>query len=424
MLPRRGNIHVALTEFMDLTSTRHQLIILIYDDWDENERSFRRQKWTFHPRIGFRKGFFSTVLPFRFRSDRSLRLEEIMRISAHAIRFQVVFAGIFALALTALFAPSSAQDDRTRIIPLPEIMKNPSQVRVENGRVYIIDEHDLIVCDFSTGRLLRRIGKHGQGPGEFMYVPRSVTVFPDRLVVGDMQKVLFFSPEGEYLGQMMEPGRMRYPFLPIGDNFVGFASQYLNDGSSTAVGCIYNSNGRLIKTFYGEMPVLPPPPRREGPRAVRRNVLTIRDYADYLVYENRIYVADSRKGLFISVFNEHGDPLYEISHKIPTIRVPKSFRDPTGRFYDDVTRSVFPAFVNFRIDAGRIYVITPDQKDGLYEVIVMDLKGRILDQAYRFPLRPNFSVPHVFGSLYDIEDDKFVWYAYNEAKEIYELHVR
>ena len=71
------------------------------------------------------------MLPLRFRSDRSLRLKKIMRISAHAIRFQLVFAGIFALSLTALFVTSSAQDDRARIIPLPE-MRNPSQIPQES----------------------------------------------------------------------------------------------------------------------------------------------------------------------------------------------------------------------------------------------------------------------------------------------------
>lgn len=346
-----------------------------------------------------------------------------MRISKYVIHFWLIFAGICAFVLIFSFAADSQQDDLSRIIPLPEIAK-PSYIRVENGKIFVIDERDLVIYDFASGRMLSRIGKRGQGPGEFAFIPMSVTVLRDRVVVGDIQKVLFFSLEGEYLGQMWEPGRMRYSFLPIGDNFVGFAIRYLNDGSSTAVGGIYNSKGRLIKTFYNEMPVLPAPPRREGPAAIRRNMLTIRDYADYLVYENRIYVADSRKGLFISVFNERGDLLYEIFHNIPKIRVPKKFRDQTGRIYDDVTASVFPAFVNFRIDAGRIYVITPKQKDGLYEVIVMDLKGRILGQAYRFPLRPNFSVPHVLASLYDIEDDKFVWYAYNEAKEIFEIHVR
>ena len=348
----------------------------------------------------------------------------LLRIQTYASRFLFVFSVMFAFALTIPFATSSAQGDRSRIIPLPEV-RNPLQIKVENGRVYIIDEHDFVIYDFASGRFLRRIGKSGQGPGEFTLAPEWITIFPDRLVVGDMRKVLFFSPEGEYLGQMREPGNMRHHLLPLGKNFIGFANQYLNDGSSTAVGCIYDSNGRLIKTFYGEMPVLPPPPpRRKGPAAAHRNVLTIREYADYLVYENRIYVADSRKGLSISVFDERGDPLYEISHKVPQIRVPKNFRDPDGKVYDDVTSSVLPSFVSFRIDAGRIYVITPDQKDGLYEVIVIDLKGRILDKAYRFPLRPNFSVPHVFGSLYDVEDDKFIWSAYNEKKEIYELHVR
>jgi len=344
---------------------------------------------------------------------------------AERIRFRVFFACVFAFASLAFLMSSSVSDSRTRIIQLQEV-KNPSKIRVEKGRIYIVDGYDLIIYDLSSGRMLRKSGKRGQGPGEFTYIPESINVFPDRLVVGDMQKILFFSPEGEFIDQMRLPGLMRYAFLPVGSNYVGFPVRRQDDGSSTAIGCIYDSNLKLIKQFYDATPTFPAPPpsRRDGAIAAGRNVLTIRDYADFLVYDNRIYVADSRKGLYISVFNEHGDRLYEISHKIPSIKVSKKYRDPSGRIYDDATRAIFPAFINFRIDAERIYVITPDQKEGLYKVIVMDLKGQILDEAYRFPLRPNFSVPHLTASLYDIEDDKFIWYAYNDAKEIYEIHIR
>ncbi len=64
------------------------------------------------------------------------------------------------------------------------------------------------------------------------------------------------------------------------------------------------------------------------------------------------------------------------------------------------------------------------QKDGLYEVVVMDLEGRILARAFRFPLTPNHEAAFLNGLKYDIEGDKIVWFAYNDAKEIYELHIR
>lgn len=331
---------------------------------------------------------------------------------------------LFTLGLGSLGASGPVKDDQGRIVPLWEV-EEPFQICVENGRVYIVDDKALLVFEYTTGRLLTKIGQPGQGPGEFTMMPLSLNICGDRLVIRDMRRVLFFSPEGEFISQMREPEAMLLPLLPIGKSYVGFALRRLIDGSFTAVGCIYDSQVNLVKKFYDELPVLPPvPPRRTGPGERRRNVLTVREYADYVISGNRIFVADSRKGLSISVFDERGEFLYEINHETPRIRIPRNFKDQTGKEYDEVTASFFPAFVSFKIDGERIYVITPEMRDGLYKVVVMDLRGRILNTAFRFPLRPNFSVPHTFTRVYDIEDDRFVWYEYNEAKVTYEMHVR
>ena len=93
-------------------------------------------------------------------------------------------------------------------------------------------------------------------------------------------------------------------------------------------------------------------------------------------------------------------------------------------YQNPIFPEAFPAFVGFKVDGGRIYVLTAAQKDGLYEVIVLDLEGRVLGKSFRFPFRPNFHTPQTFGSGYDIEGDKIFWLVYNETKEIYELHIR
>ncbi len=51
------------------------------------------------------------------------------------------------------------------------------------------------------------------------------------------------------------------------------------------------------------------------------------DYIDYLVSEDKIYVADSRNGLLISVFDENGNLLHEIRLPTDKVKVPKSYID-------------------------------------------------------------------------------------------------
>jgi len=352
------------------------------------------------------------------------------------IIFSLVLGAVImiGLGLTASQAEAVGQEAGHRIIPLPDLEK-PRQIRVENQQVYFVDDRDILVYSLADGRLLRRIGKRGQGPGEFMMGPLGLTIFPDRLVAGDFRKILFFSHDGSYLGQVMEPGMIHQllPFLPVGKNFVGFPMERRDDGSlALPVGCIYDDGGKVLRKFYGELPAGPPPPPPPGRAspAKKRDVPLIQDYVDYAVHEDKIFVADSRKGLFVAVFNENGDLLYEIRQEIKRIKVPKDYKEAalTGskywQSYNPVVPEYFPAFVGFKIDGGRIYAVTPAQDKGNYEAIVTDLKGKILERSYRFPLEPNYFAHAAFNWRYDIEENQFVWFAYNDAKEYYELHIR
>jgi len=351
-----------------------------------------------------------------------------------AFLFGMVLGAVIAAwaGLMTSMAGAIAQEAQERIIPLLELEK-PRQICAENQQVYIVDDRDILVYSLSDGRLLRRVGKPGQGPGEFRMGPLRLTIFPDRLVVGDIRKIQFLSHEGNYLGQVREPGMIqRLPFLPVGKNFVGFPMEIRDDGSlALPVGCIYDQEGKVLRKFYGEIPAGPPPPPPPGgaPPAQKQDVPMIQDYVDYAVYEDKIFVADSRKGLYIAVFNENGDLLYEIRQEIKRTKVPKDYKEAAlkgskyWQSYNALVPEFFPVFFGFKIDGGRIYAITPDQKDGQYEVIVMDLKGKILERSHRFPLQPNYFAPEAFSLDYDVEQNQFVWFAYNEAKEYYELHI-
>ncbi len=337
-------------------------------------------------------------------------------------------------------AAASVQRDSTRIIPLPEL-EHPRQICAKTGRAYILDNRDILVYDLKDGRLLMRIGKRGQGPGEFTMGPLGLTVFPDRLVIEDFQKIKFFTLDGKYLDQIMEPGYLsRSAFLPVGNNFVGFFMQWRDDRTLTpAVGGVYDKNLKLIKEFYGALPPGPPPPPPPGspPPAKKEDVLLVRDYAGCAVLGDKIFVADSRKGVFISVFDEKGSLLREIRHPAEKVKVPKSYFEAALKerqkskyweifkaSFNFIEPDYFPAMVGFKIDGGRIYIVTPAEKGGLYEVIVMDLEGRIQERSFRFPLKPNFSVLESFALTYDVENDTFVWFEYNDANETYELHIR
>jgi len=335
---------------------------------------------------------------------------------------------------------SAYSDEAERIIALPEI-GSPRQIVVEKGRVYFADRRDVVVYNLSDGRFLKRIGKRGQGPGEFDSSPSRLSVLGDRIIVKESRGLECFNLEGIHIYARREPDLIAfYPLLPVGRNFVGFPMIRNDDGSLAAPsGRIYDSNLKLKRKFFGELPAFPPapPPPGSAKPAEKSDRLLIRDYGDYTVYGDQIYVADSSRGFSISVFDENGNLLREIKPPISKVKVPKSFVDEVVKewkaskdwktnysYINPVVPKYFPALIDFKIDRGRIFALRAAEKDGLYEIIVMNLEGTILGREFRFPLRPNFEMPFFNGFKYDIEGNELVWFAYDDAKETYEMHIR
>ena len=352
----------------------------------------------------------------------------------------VFLFGISSLALVESQVLPSSAGQKERVFALPEL-EAPRQIVVEKGKAYVSDKRDIVAYDLATGALVTRIGKIGQGPGEFRFMPGRMAAYPERLVVADYPKLQFFSFEGLYQGQVDQPRLLSpYPFLPVGANFVGFPMESKDDGSlSMPVGRIYGPDLKPLKEFCGDLPAGPPPPPPPGSQesTAKSDALLIRDYGEIVVYEKRIYVADSRKGFAISVFDENGALLREIKHPFERVKVPPSFVDGVVKEWkasqywetiyahkNPVVPEYFPALCSFKVDGGRIYAVTAAKKDGLSEVVVMDLEGKILGRDFRFPLTSNYEAAFLNGLKYDIEGDKIIWFAYNDAKEIYELHIR
>ena len=218
-----------------------------------------------------------------------------------------ISTGAVLLAILCIFSSGLAYPGQTeRVIALPEL-ESPRQIVVEKGRVYFVDRRDVVVYYLSDGLFLKKIGMLGQGPAEFTMGPSRLAVLGDRLIVEDFLSFECFNLEGIHIGGVKEPDLMGfYPFLPVGRNFVGFP-MIRDDAGSLAgpSGRIYDSSLKLKRRFFGEVPTLPPapPPPGSAKPEGRSDKLLIRDYGDYAVYEDRIYIVDSSRGFSIKVFD-------------------------------------------------------------------------------------------------------------------------
>lgn len=331
-----------------------------------------------------------------------------------------------------------------KIIPLPDLIQ-PHTMVVDKDRLFIRDSgSSIFIYSLSNFSLIKKFGKQGQGPGEFHDSPFLI-ITDDEIFIGERTKIMRFSRDGKFLTERKLPYSYigAYPLIPVGDNYVGFPMSRI-DNSYRQIGYIYNSEFEQIRQFYKTIPfrIPPPPPPKPGYKTapiIKTDFEVIRDCVTYEVSENKIFVADTRKGFFISVFDYQGQLLYEINHPYEEKKVPKQFKEA---FFDRIRQSdhadnlfrrnnylfrkVFPAFVDFQINDGKIYVTTNIHKDDLYDIAVLDLNGKILKRSFSLPSKLYLRTLHnnMAGTrVYVIHDNKIFSLNYNEDKEIYELHI-
>ena len=129
----------------------------------------------------------------------------------------------FLLGILCVSSSGPAASGPTeRVFTLPEL-EHPRQIVADKERVYFVDGRDIVVYYLSDGLFLKRIGKLGQGPGEFAMGPNRLAVLDNRLIVKDQWSSEWFNSEG-----------IR----------------------------IYDSHLKLKREFFGELPAFPaaPPP--------------------------------------------------------------------------------------------------------------------------------------------------------------------
>lgn len=357
-------------------------------------------------------------------------------------------------------------DAGARVLALPPGVE-PQVLAADKDRIYVCEyenfptkpESHIAIYSGSDFSLLAKIGQVGKGPGEFRaFGPGRFILVDGQIWAQDLRRTLVFSRDGTFQKEIQIPREyfaFLYPLIPINEGFVSLAGDAsdVTAGNARVFGRLYDFNLRVIKEFYGEIPVQappppPPPPAPSGqkadvkaaePPATKKVYQAIPECIDFAVAEGKLFVADSRKGFYIAVFDSAGNPLYEIDRKYAALPVPPEYSaalkkkiDETQGWLNGITevkfRSHFPAFYSFKIADGKIYISTYAEKDGLHELVVMDLKGKVLNQSFCFPLGPSYDSLYdnfnIVRDRYAISGDKIYYVAKSAKAGSYEVRIQ
>lgn len=253
----------------------------------------------------------------------------------------------------------------------------------KTGTLWVADalSHDIRVFD-TQGALVRRIGREGQGPGEFLSV-YSLAWVDDVLLALDLGngRVAEISESGEWLGTRPAPGSVggrpaTLRFYAVTDTTVFQWSLKPEEGGATFVWVEHRPDG--IRGEWPQLQVSPP-----APTMIRCEVSGSRSYFD-VPFGGRVLQHPAGPGLTyvawtpeyrVALVDSDGDTLRVVERDRPPVGISDAEWDLANSEYNDFTQK-WPEARCRPSDLGR-----PDTKPAIKNLLV-DTSGRLWVEVY------------------------------------------
>lgn len=302
--------------------------------------------------------------------------------------------------------------------PLPDILK-PRSIAVIENRLYVSDQYSIFVYSLADFRLLHRVGKKGEGPGEFRFVP-FLDVYNNNLWAVGGGKIIIYSKEMNVIQEkimMFFASRIR----PFGNNYLSVHIEEDKKNRFNAVS-LFDKDFKKIKTLaYGKKWEKDRERNENDPFVLVGPVFGVRCSGD------KAYIADGRKGFHIAIYDLDGNKIKEIKKDVKPVktgenqrrnRLAEARRAPIiiRRWEKLKNKITFPEYMplmrDIHLDETHLYVKTWGIKDGKEEYVVFDLDGNEITAVY---------LPAAMMFNYTFAGNTFYYIRENEDTEEWEL---
>lgn len=297
---------------------------------------------------------------------------------------------ILSILFVSLFLPGAVF--AVKVVDFPDLNR-PTFCKLDGDDLIVLDGVSFYIYSIKTFKLKAKFGERGEGPGEFKFRPR-IWIETDHFRVYDGQKNIWFSRKGEYIKEKMITGW--FEPKPIKDNILSLKLRFTKETRRWDMFVyLLNSKFEEIKLLYSVI-VDAVITFDDDPRD--KEIRILRHPFGHMIYDDKIFIVDTRKGFFIDVFDHNGSRLYSIDknkeiEKVKVIepykkKVLDTFRVTHKHYWERYNKSsftfdkYFPPIREFRFDDKKIYIITYKVKDDKNEIIILDLKGNILDKIF------------------------------------------
>jgi hypothetical protein len=335
-------------------------------------------------------------------------------------RLTMAFRQRIALLLVFILLSGAAYAEK--LATLTDVLK-PLFLAVDTDRFYVTDGFTIFIYSMKDFKLIKKFGKEGEGPQEFM---RFVMVTPraDDLLVNSLAKISFFSKDGEYKSEVKTSVLNRF-FIPMGKQYVGRSGKQGDvDKKFYLTINIFDENLKVVKELF----------KYENFMQLSGDInpVCIRQ-ALFYVSGDKIFIENKPEGLIVC-FDGTGKELPVIDPKIKRRKFTKADEDRYRNFYKNdpryredyemlKPRLKFPDYFNpidyMWVTGGKIYVMTFKQEGGSSEFIIFDTAGKFIKRRMSPYHHPNI----LERAPSDIKDGKLYQIIENEDEEEWELHV-
>lgn len=337
------------------------------------------------------------------------------------LRRGIIFAFLLFLCITA---------QAEKLAELNELFKKPFLL-LDNQQLYIWDREllKIHIYDRKNFKKINEIGEKGQGPGQFPFI-NIISLGENVIYVSCYPKICLFSKNGKLLKELKVTADAG-SFIPFNENFIGqgFPPTKHTDERGKILFSFFDAAFHKVKDIFLAEP-------RKFVRYEKNKTIVswVNDCINAVVYNDRLYIGSTDKGFQIAVFDHAGNKLYDIIKKNEMQKITDKYKqyilDEAERdmgevewkrykaLYEIDFPEYFPAFANFGVDNGKIYVFTYPVI-GQQEILIFDLEGNPLKRKVIPAIKP---ASFINQGRFAIRFGRFYYVKENEETEKWELH--
>jgi hypothetical protein len=312
-----------------------------------------------------------------------------------------------------------------KLASFPDILK-PGMIIVRGGRLFVTEGATVSIYSMKDFTLIKKFGKPGEGPQEFKLDQFGgqliIDVLPQYILVNSLGKLSYFTLNGDFIKEKRNPAA--FYIQPIDENYVGMSTTFGEGNTRFRTVNLYDPDLKEIREIY----------RQEHEIQVQKGkgIHLLKKAFVYYVVEDKIFIS-GKEGFVVDIYDEQGKLLRTIERKdykkrkvtdAEKAEIHRILKRQYKELYEYFKNTIiiaphFPVIASIFVRDKRVYVLTNNEVDQMWEMFLYDLEGVFIKTLFVPMLKRDLLIP--FPT--DIRNGNVYQLIENDEDEMWELHV-